>query len=247
MDNKKIKVILCGYNWSGCKALSILINRSDISDIYVYTHNSEYFIPSLKNLCKKYKVKYSSKKISKKNLPFKPDIIASVSYKYIIPSEVIKFTKICGFNIHPSILPYYKGCSSVTWSMINNEKFIGYTYHLINKKIDSGDILYQKKIELECFDLQSTAYYRVMFESLKNFNIVMNKILNGFRGRIQKKINKSYYSRGAPYDGKINPEWSIQQIERFIRAMIFPPMKPARYKNKYILNVDDYIKLKSKL
>ena len=86
-----------------------------------------------------------------------------------------------------------------------------------------------------------------MFESLKNFNIVMNKILNGFRGRIQKKINKSYYSRGAPYDGKINPEWSIQQIERFIRAMIFPPMKPARYKNKYILNVDDYIKLKNKL
>ena len=82
-----------------------------------------------------------------------------------------------------------------------------------------------------------------MFESLKEFNKIINKLLKGFRGNIQKKVKNSYYNRGAPYNGIIDDQWNIQKIERFIRAMIFPPLKPAKYKNKYILNLKDLKKL----
>ncbi len=247
MGIKKIKVILCGFNWSGCKALMLLLKRIDVSDIYVYTHNSDYYIPSLKDLCIKYNIKSSFKKISKINLPFRPDLIVSVSYKYIIPEDVIKLSKYSGFNIHPSILPSYKGCSSITWSMIHNEKYLGFSYHLLDKRIDSGNILYQKKINLEKFDLQSTAYYRVMFESLKNFNKIIDKILTGFKGKKQKNNINIIYKRGAPYNRRIDDKWTIDKIERFIKAMIFPPLKPARYKNRNIFSINDYKKLKKKI
>ena len=76
----------------------------------------------MEEYCKDKKVRFSLKKISKSNLPFIPDLIISISYKYKIPDNVISISKFKPFNLHPSILPKYRGCSSITWAMVNGEK-----------------------------------------------------------------------------------------------------------------------------
>lgn len=245
MSKKKLKVILCGYQWSGCKALKKINARKDISDIFVYTHKSEYYYSDLAEYCNDLAIKFTYKKISLNNLPFKPDIICSVSYSFIIPNNVLKLVDNRAFNIHPSLLPSYKGCSSVTWALVNGEKKYGFSYHLISKKIDSGKIIYQKALDLEKFDLQYTAYYRVMFESLKPFNKIFNSIVKRKFNIISSKTKASYYKRGAPFNGIIDEKWSVDFIKKFIKSMIFPPKKNAIFKRSEVNNFASYLKLKN--
>jgi methionyl-tRNA formyltransferase len=227
-------IILCGYNWSGCKALQILIKKR--FNIYVYTHKSNFYESDLISYCKEKKISFTTKKISLKNLPFKPDLILSISYRFKIPDKVLKISTYKPFNLHPSLLPKYKGCSSITWAMINEEKKIGFTYHYMNEKFDSGNIILQKKINIEKFDLQITLYYRLMFISLMYLEEVISKVKNNYKGK--KQIGKGhYYSRGAPFEGKINPKWSNKKKKIFVRAMIFPPKPLAKLGNKFIKRI----------
>ena len=233
-----MNIILCGYNWSGCQALDILKQKKN--KIFVYTHKSKYFEPNLLDYCERIKVPTSIKKITKKNLPFMPDLIISVSYKYKIPADVLNCSKFKPFNLHPSLLPQYKGCSSVTWAMVNNEEYTGFSYHYMNNKFDDGNIIFQKKIKIKNFDLQNTIYYRVMFDSLNYLEDVIKLVKSGYKGK--KQIgNSSYYRRGAPYNGKIEKKWSKEKKTRFIKAMINPPWPLSTYKGKKIKNYKDLI------
>lgn len=85
-------------------------------------------------------------------MPFVPDVICSIYYRYIIGNDVIETVDGRIFNLHPALLPKYRGCSSLTWAMINGEKECGYTYHYINKTCDIGDIIFQNKITIEEFE-----------------------------------------------------------------------------------------------
>ena len=208
-----MKIILCGYNWSGCEALRYLVQRKH--NIFVFTHKSKYFESNMAEYCKRYKIQYSFNKISLSNLPFKPDLIISISYKFKIPNNVLETSKYKPFNLHPSLLPKYKGCSSIPWVIINNEEHTGYTYHYMNSEYDSGNIILQKKIKIHKFDIQSTLYYRVMFDSLTRLSEVIKLVKKGYMGKKQKGKGK-YFSRGAPFEGKIKKGWSKEKKNRFI-------------------------------
>lgn len=243
LKGKRLKVILCCYNWAGCQALKLLYDKG--YDLFVYTSESEYYIPSVIDYCKKLNIKYTTEKIQLENLPFKPDIICSIYYRYIISKDVIELCNGKIFNLHPALLPKYRGCSSLTWAMINGEKNVGYTYHYIDSKIDNGRILIQKQIELLPFDTQDTLYKRVMFEAMKDFNNAFQLVIKGFNG-IKQIGTPTFYKRGCPYNGIINPEWNIEKIERFIRAMIAPPLPLCKYKTKDIHSLVEYINEKNK-
>jgi methionyl-tRNA formyltransferase len=231
-----MKIILCGYNWSGCEALKIL--KKNKYKVFVFTHSSNYYESDLVEYCKKNKILFNLKKISTENLPFKPDMIISISYKYKISQEVLSCSRFKAFNLHPSLLPKYRGCSSVTWSMINGEKFTGFSYHYMDNKFDSGNIILKKKMEINDFDLQITLYYRVMFESLKYLEKVIKLVQLGFKGK--KQIGKSsYYNRGAPNNGIIEKKWPINKKIRFFKAMINPPRPLATYCGKKIKTKKD--------
>lgn len=238
-----VKIILCGYHWTGCKALENIIAAGH--EVFVFTHENDRYTPSLIELCKKYKVGFSIENISKTKLPFQPDMIASIYYRYIIHKEVIQTCEGRIFNLHPSLLPQYRGCSSVTWALINGEKSYGFTYHYIDEKCDTGNILLQKELPIEDWDTQLTLYYRVMFESMKYFPQVVNLVQSGYLGIAQEK-DSSYYSRGCPLKGEIDDTQSDEYIERFIRAMYYPPYKPAQYKGKSIYSFNEYQAVKNR-
>ena len=235
-----MKIILCGYNWAGCKALELLLEKEH--QVFVFSHTSPYYVNDLEIFCKKRKVGYSLDKIDLKRLPFKPDIIVSIYYRHIIPQEVIQSCNNKIFNLHPSLLPQYKGCSSLTWAMINGESKTGYTYHYIHEGIDTGRIILQKEISIEEFDTQISLYFRVMFEALKDFNFVLDMVFNGFAGYPQDNNKGNYFKRGCPQNGVINENWGEEFTERFIRAMIYPPLPVAEFKNQKIYSFDQFLR-----
>lgn len=236
-----MNIILCGYHWTGCRALDLLLARG--CNVFVYTHASPWHIANLADQCEKRQVHFSLEKISINNIPFKPDMIASIYYKYIIDGDVIQYVNNKIFNLHPALLPSYRGCSSVTWALINGESEYGFTYHYVEPTCDTGSIILQLRIRIEDYDTQQSLYHKVMFESMRYFNDVFDLVADGFHGTPQNGIS-SYYPRGCPFNGEISDDWTIEQVERFIRAMCFPPYNVATYKGKEVRSLKDYLLLR---
>ena len=239
-----MKIILCGYHWAGCRALDILSDLA--SEIYVYTHDSPYHIPDLKALCESRNIRFTTQPISHDNLPFKPDILISIYYRFIISKDILNVCEGKAINLHPSLLPNYRGCSSLTWAMINNEREVGFTYHYIDEGIDTGNILLQKPLPIYEWDTQGSLYYRVMFEALAYLNEGIEKVLAGDPGQVQLSKG-TYYKRGCPFNGEIQPDWSHEDIVRFIKAMTFPPYPPAQYQGVEIRSFEDFLNVKNKV
>ena len=78
---------------------------------------------------------------------FEPDIICVLAFR-ILPEEVFKLAKIASFNIHASLLPAYRGAAPINWAIINGEKETGLTSFILEKKVDTGNILLQQRIEI---------------------------------------------------------------------------------------------------
>lgn len=75
----------------------------------------------------------------------KPDIIIVAAYGKILPKEILEIPGFGCINIHPSLLPKYRGPSPIQNAILNGETETGTTIMLMNEKIDAGDILVQEK------------------------------------------------------------------------------------------------------
>ena len=78
----------------------------------------------------------------------KISIICLAGYMKILSSSFIKSFKGKIINIHPSLLPKYKGLNTHQRAIENNDKFCGCTVHFVNSKLDSGKVILQKKVKI---------------------------------------------------------------------------------------------------
>ena len=115
---------------------------------------------------------------------------------------------------------------------------VSWLFHYVEEGADTGDILIQEKLKIEEFDTQETLYIRAMFEAMNKFSSAFDKVVSGQRGSKQEGIS-SYYPRGCPHKGEINPSWDQSYKERFIRAMIYAPYPVAKLGEKDIFKIQD--------
>ena len=79
-------------------------------------------------------------------------------------------------NIHPSLLPKYKGLNTHQRALDNNEKYSGCTVHFVNSKLDSGKIILQKKIKISKNDTKDSLAKKVLFQEHKLYPRAILKI-----------------------------------------------------------------------
>ena len=96
----------------------------------------------------------------------------------ILSSEFIKNFRGIILNIHPSLLPKYKGLNTHKRVLENGEKFSGCTVHLVNSKLDAGKIIMQKKIKTFKKDTALKLKKRVQKEEYKLYPRAIKKIIN---------------------------------------------------------------------
>src|SRR5260370_33187403 len=89
-------------------------------------------------------------------LPFAADIIASVYYRFIVKPHVIASVRGRIFNMHPSLLPRHRGCSSIPWALIEGDTVTGVTFHYIDEGIDTGKIILQAAVPSTSEDTQAS-------------------------------------------------------------------------------------------
>ena len=121
---------------------------------------------------KLYKIKkkvynYDKKKISEKRIlkDLKSNnirLICLAGFMKILSKDFIRIFKGKILNIHPSLLPKYKGLNTHHRAIQNKEKYSGCTVHLVNSKLDSGKIILQKKVKLSKEETPSSLQKKIL-------------------------------------------------------------------------------------
>ncbi len=172
-----------------------------------------------------------------------PEMIFCIGGMQIIPKEVLDIPKHGTVNIHPALLPKYRGRFSTVHALFNNEKETGATLHFMDENLDSGPIIAQKHFPITPTDTGKTLYDKFTDAGTVLFKELIDCIKQGAKivGTPQNENEATYYAKGLPGDGKIDWDWDGKTIERFIRAMTFEPFPPADFMvgNKHMLIIDE--------
>ena len=138
------------------------------------------------NIAKKYKIKkkiYNYKNIKKAEKEILNDLklnhidlICLAGFMKILTKNFIKKFKGKILNIHPSLLPKYKGLNTHERAIKNNEKFSGCTVHFVNSKLDSGKIILQKKVKITKKDTFKTLKKKILREEHMLYPKAIKKI-----------------------------------------------------------------------
>ena len=78
-----------------------------------------------------------------------PDIICVVAYGKIIPKEILDIPQYGTINVHPSLLPKYRGPAPIQWAILNGDDITGVTIMYLDEGMDSGDIILQEEIKID--------------------------------------------------------------------------------------------------
>ena len=150
----------------------------------------------ISNTIKAKGLKYSNQyKIKKKILNFKNIKIAEKRLLNLLKKNKIQFICLAGFmkilsskfikqfngkiiNIHPSLLPRYKGLNTHSRAIQNKDKFTGCSVHYVTEKLDSGEIIIQKKIKILKKDTPKSLAKKVLKQEHKLYPKAILKIFN---------------------------------------------------------------------
>jgi len=153
------------------------------------------------------------------------DLIIAADYGKIIPKTLLESAEYGALNVHPSLLPKYRGPSPIQTAILNGDKETGVSIMLMDEKMDHGAILAQEKISLEDehFQLNKiTTSALVDKASIIGANLLIKIIplwINEEITPIPKDEKKSTYTKIIEKkDGKIDWNKSAIEIERQIRA-----------------------------
>ena len=134
-------------------------------------------------------------KISNKVFNFKKKIVAEKKIIYEMKNKKIKLICLAGFmrilskefiksfkgkilNIHPSLLPKYKGLNTHQRAILNKEKYSGCTVHFVNSKLDSGKIILQKKVRISNSDTAKSLAKKILAQEHKLYPKAIRKIFS---------------------------------------------------------------------
>ncbi|MBR4893512.1 MAG: methionyl-tRNA formyltransferase [Clostridia bacterium] len=124
----------------------------------------------------------------------KPDVIVVVAYGKILPEYILNYPKFGCINVHGSLLPKLRGAAPIQWSVINGDKETGVTTMLMDKGMDTGDILYKASIPIEENDTAGTLFDKLKVLGASLLKHTLQKIKNGSYVRIRQNEEEATYA-----------------------------------------------------
>ncbi len=138
-----------------------------------------------KSKIKKFIIRYSNKKKFEKETlkllnEYKVDLICLAGFMKILSKNFIKKFSKPILNIHPSLLPKYKGLDTHYRAIKNKDKYSGATVHIVSEKMDSGKIILQEKIKILKSDTDKTLEKKVLKIEHRIYSKAIIKLLTTY-------------------------------------------------------------------
>jgi formyltetrahydrofolate-dependent phosphoribosylglycinamide formyltransferase len=105
-------------------------------------------------------------------------LICLAGFMRILSKNFIKRFKGKILNIHPSLLPKYKGLNTHQRAISNNEKYSGCTVHFVNSRLDSGKIILQKKVKINKGETAVSLAKKILIQEHKLYPKAISKVFN---------------------------------------------------------------------
>ena len=149
-----------------------------------------------------------------------PEAFVVVSFGQFLPQEVLEIPELYSINLHPSLLPKYRGAAPINWAIMNGEKTTGITVIRMNERMDAGDIMLQKKVLIEKDDTALTLGRRL---SELGAILILDALRFGEKGKIkfkkQPKKSINLARKLTKEDGLIDWNKDAEAIRNLVRGL----------------------------
>ena len=127
-------------------------------------------------------------------LDMQPDLIITAAYGQMIPQEVLDCPRLGCINVHASLLPKYRGGAPVHYAILNGDEKTGVTIMYMVKKMDAGNIIYQKETPIAYDETVGELYDRLSTLGAEAIVEAMPSIIEGTNASIPQDESKVTYS-----------------------------------------------------
>ena len=164
----------------------------------------------------------------------KPDLILSVHLRKILKKEIFSLASKGAINIHPSLLPKYRGLSPQHQGIMHGDRESGVTVHFIEEGIDTGDIIAQRKFEIKNDDY----IFNVQMKMLAIYKELVVEAINlleeeNFKPKKQDLTHVSFFGPLRKEDRRIDLARSKAEVYNLVRAVSKP--YPGAFVDNYVI------------
>lgn len=148
------------------------------------------------------------------------DIAVVCSFNYKVPNQLLDSVKDGFINVHPSLLPEYRGPNPYSAVIINNESETGVTLHFMDEAFDTGDIIAQKSMPISAIETMGTLFNRLNMLALDMLLEALQKHENEPLAKQKQPQGDFKYGKSMSGDDIIiDFEQPAEKIEALIRAL----------------------------
>ena len=149
----------------------------------------------------------------------KPDLLVVVAYGQYIPQRVIHLGQFKAINVHPSLLPKYRGSAPIQWAILNGDTITGVSIIYLAKKMDAGDVLRQEVVALGRDETSATLHDKLAVFGSELLSKAVDDIRTGSVScTIQDESEMIEVRKLTKDDGEIDWSLSAEVIRNRIRA-----------------------------
>lgn len=163
-----------------------------------------------------------------------PDYIFGIHFPYLVPESIINIPKKGFLNLHPAFLPYNRGWHTPSWAILDGTP-IGATLHYMSKKIDAGDIIHQKEVEIKPEYTANSLYKRLKRVELEVFKEIFPKLKSGSVPSREQDLTKGTSHRKKDLfvekvqKVELNKKYSGKELVDKFRALTTNNLSEAAY------------------
>ncbi|MEE4495598.1 methionyl-tRNA formyltransferase [Streptomyces sp. BE230] len=229
-----MRVVMFGYQTWGHRTLQALLD-SEHDVVLVVTHPrsdhayEKIWSDSVADLAEKHGVpvlirnRPDDQELFERLKEAEPDIIVANNWRTWIPPRIFALPRHGTLNIHDSLLPKYAGFSPLIWALINGEREVGVTAHMMNDELDAGDIVRQEAVPVGPADTATDLFHKTVDLIAPVTTGALDLIAGGqTEFTKQDRSRASFFHKRSAEDIRIDWNWPAQDLERLVRAQSAP-------------------------
>ena len=153
-------------------------------------------------------------------LQLEPDLIVTAAFGQLLPDQLLQLPKLGAINVHASLLPKYRGGAPIHQAIIDGEAQTGITIMYMVKKLDAGNIISQKAINIEDNDDVGTMHDKLSVLGANLLKETLPSIVNGTNDSIsQDDTQATFASNISREDERIDWTMNAKDIHNHIRGL----------------------------
>ena len=228
MDKLLLNIVFWGEDSFSSVVLNSLILDGHYIKLVISPWYNNLIYKRLEHTCHKFHIpferyrKINSEEVFQRVKSVSPDLCVVAHFEKLIKSPILTIPRLGFINLHPSLLPFYRGMAPQHWPIINGEKETGVSVHYVDSGVDTGDVIIQECITIEkdmyVSDLQNKwtkIYSHIVLHAI-------DRILKGYPVVKLSGLSGSYYGKLKTEQCQINLNADCQSVYNLIRGVSLP-------------------------